>query len=256
MSNMIEQMFTGYGPLGVAFKTRMGLDGYRSKNKPLLIFGCFDTQIKVAMNHKDKVVIVWRGGDINNLMKQRMGRLKALGEKKNVKHIAVSNFTEYDLKKLGFDYKRFTIPANGNEDIEPCPRGDSLYIYKPKLYKPEMIRQVCDAFKDINIIKAGYTTYDRAGILDVYSQCFAGIRPIGHDGLSNSVIEMGLMGRRYAWNGGTSSSVPYEDVNDIINFVSSEYDNRHSDDYLDIANGVKKEISSTEYLNLDIWDWS
>ena len=257
MDNYIKHIFTAYSPLGASFRKRMGLTPYShsSKDEPLLVFGCWGSQLDLAINHTAKVVIVWRGGDINMHMHKNPDKLKRVADMKDIKHVAISDFIEEDMKKFGFDYRRFTVPALGNEDIKPRPRGDCVYVYKPKVYMAHWIKTIESEIKDIEFIYAGYTTYKRDELLDVYGKCFCGIRPINHDGLSNSVIEMGLMGRRYAWNGGVSSAVRYETIEDIIEFIYREYENRHQDDYKNVASKLRMDISDREFLNLNIWQW-
>ena len=53
-----------------------------------------------------------------------------------------------------------------------------------------------------------------------------GLRLTNIDGLPNTVLEMGLMGRHCIHNGNTPNSLNYKSVEDIINHINNEYNNR------------------------------
>ena len=82
---------------------------------------------------------------------------------------------------------------------------------------------------DIPIIRAGYDTFTKEELVDVYSQCFLNLRLTPHDGCPNTNIEMGLMGRRSIYNGDLPASIPWKSVDDICQSIMREYSTRHVD---------------------------
>ena len=49
-----------------------------------------------------------------------------------------------------------------------------------------------------------------------------GLRLIDHDGLSNTVVEMGLMGRKTVHNGSVPACLRYRNIDDIFNHIEIE----------------------------------
>ena len=56
----------------------------------------------------------------------------------------------------------------------------------------------------------------------MYRRCFIGMRLTEHDGLAHTVTELGLMGRRCVWNGGSPNAIPYKNVDDVVVAIEAE----------------------------------
>lgn len=87
--------------------------------------------------------------------------------------------------------------------------------------------------------------YERKELRDkVFPNCFLGIRLTHHDGLAGGVQELGLMGIKSVWNGGTPSAIGWKNLQDIVKAVREEQKTVGEIDYK-MAEKVK------EFLTLD-----
>jgi hypothetical protein len=248
----INQVYSAFGPLGRTFREKIGIFTYLDLDQPVVFFGCYGNQIEKALKNNCFVVIIWTGGDIVGFMKNKEW-VEAVRARDNIKHIAISNFIAADLEKLGFPYKMIPIAAKKNDDIESCPLGDSIYLYKEKAYGGGINAEVKRRLPHINFISCNLHTHDREGILDVYRQCFMGLRPIVHDGLSNTAVELGLMGRPIVWNGNTPNALNYENVDDIVAHIERMYSFRETFDYNGLAESMREYLDCEDFLDTDIW---
>jgi len=57
---------------------------------------------------------------------------------------------------------------------------------------------------------------------EVYTKCFIGLRLTAHDGFPNTVAELGLMGRKCAWNGASPNAIPWQSVDDLVAAIRTE----------------------------------
>jgi len=88
----------------------------------------------------------------------------------------------------------------------------------------------------------------------VYDKCFMGIRLTPHDGLPNTVVELGLMGRRCVWNGNLPNAIPWMKDADIIEAVSKEKD-RIGQSFPDIRASMLNHISiGDEWLDTGYYE--
>ena len=76
------------------------------------------------------------------------------------------------------------------------------------------------------IIEANHTTYKPDQLDEIYKSCFLGLRLTKHDGLPNTVLELGLMGRNCIHNGNIPNCLNYNTVEDIIQIINEEYKKR------------------------------
>lgn len=249
----INQVYSAFGPLGAAFKKRIGIPPYRNPDIPVLFFGCYGNQIEKALKNNCFVVIVWRGSDIVGF-KENKDWVNSVRGRENIKHVAISNFIEDDLKELGFPYKSIPITSHVINDVPLHPPGESIYLYKDGVYGKDIIPTVKDRLSDFNFIMCNHKTHDRRGIMHVYKECFIGIRAIDHDGLSNTAIELGLMGRPIIWNGNTPNAIRYTDAEDIVAKVKEAYSVRKEHDYAELSEKMKLFLECEDFLDTDIWN--
>ena len=200
------------------FLGKFNLDAYHSRYAPCIFFGCFKGRgdVMKIINHQGLAVICWRGTDILGMTKEDIEALR----KDNIKHIAISDYIAKDLDRHGFKYKKFPITATRLK-FDPMPLGDAVYTYidqrRPKFYGMDIIEKLQDKYKII--IGGGYPPEKMPKI---YRRCFIGLRLTQHDGLPNTVIEMGLMGRKCVWNGRLPNAINYKTIDDIIAAIEWE----------------------------------
>lgn len=250
-----------------SFKLRKkyGLRGYNVINAPVgvdpvksptLFFGLYrKNDFDVLMYHQGLAVVLWAGTDALRQL-TNPERVKLL-DKPNIKHIAQSDFIEEDLKKAGLKYKRINITAN--RDVgNPKPLGDSVYFYNGvipdlDLYNYKLYKEVEKELPHINFISVSPGTYPSEELIVIYEKCFINLRLTTHDGLSNTVVETGLMGRRSVCNNTFPGSYRWENKQDIINAILTEHENigktniklvEEIENYLNIGD---------DWLNSDYW---
>jgi len=79
--------------------------------------------------------------------------------------------------------------------------------------------------KDIKFIFATKGTFPIWQMPDIYKKCFIGLRLTPHDGLPQTVLEMGMMGRKCVWNGDFPGCYQWENDHNIIDAVYKEREN-------------------------------
>ena len=225
---------------------KYGLKEYINKGEPAVFMGLYGPGDYDALKaHKADCVILWCGSDSMNIHKYI--------DKYNITllqhhHIAIGEFISNDLKVHGIKHE--LIPINPSSvDIKPCKQGDSVYMYSsernPKFYGENLVPFI-KAKTGLNVIVAYKDSYTYEELMDVYKDCFIGLRLTKHDGLPNTVIELGLMGRKCIYNGNLPNSIPWNNIDDICENLMKEFENRktanikaiHSDmkNYLDVSN--------------------
>jgi hypothetical protein len=179
--------------------------------------------------------------------------------KKKIKHVSISSFISKDLKKAGIDFKFIPIVGANMSDIKAEPLGDEIYTYIPKnrykFYGGRIVEKIQKKCKHkINIIDGCYA-YTRKNLMDVYRRCFYCLRLTEHDGLPNSVVEMGLMGRKSIYNGETPHSIKWNknSINKIIEEIEKESTKIGTTQQF-ISSDMKKYIDiNDEWLNTGFW---
>lgn len=189
---------------------------YDNPLKKAFFFGCYgELQLKKANSHLAQLYLCWTGGDIKYVMQHP--ELAELVRKPNITHIAISSFIEEDLKKLGIEY--ISEPILPYKPVyNPVPLGDSVYIYKSQHvpYGRDLNNEIKRRLPDMKFIEAEFHSHNRSEMNYIYSKCYAGIRLTTHDGLSNTVCEMGMMGRKVIWNGNTPNAIGWTDIDSIV----------------------------------------
>ena len=223
-------------------KKKYNLQDYTNINEPVIFNGMYSERDYIdAVNHKGHLTIVWCGSDALNLKKYQ----KYLPQLLKARHIAKSEFISEDLKKLNIPH--IILPITPTEIIKNIqPRGDKIYIYSTTSknnYGYNMLGEIKEK-TGLEIIETTYNKYTPEELKEVYKQCFIGLRLTKHDGLPNTVVELGLMGRRSIYNGKLPSAIPYKDVDDIVRIIKNEYKNRHINNSL-----IVEEMYN--YLNID-----
>lgn len=210
--------------VGFPFLTKYGLCQYTDPNAPAVFFGCYlpsaSQDVRTILNHKGIGLLVWCGTDALQMTAREWYYIK---KRKNIRHIAIGKYIANDLKKQGISY--ISLPLfPGQLERNPCPMGGYVYIYTGKhnrdFYGARILRQLRKA-TDWQFIE-GRGQFGRDEMKGVYRRCFVGLRLTKHDGLPNTVIELGLMGRKCVYNGGLPGSIPWSSVGDIVRAINTE----------------------------------
>ena len=224
----IKQVYVSsvVGSFRSRINTKYNLSNYSNKNEPSVFFGCYPKNISTILAHNSLAIVVWRGGDGRRLKKTPELYVDIL-KRKNIKHIAISSFLEEDLAVHNVPFIFLPIchvPLNQFQSVE---LGNKIYIYNYKrrcsLYGQNIIDKVLSSLPDIEILPTKWGQHPLENMQSIYQQCFIGLRPIKHDGLSNTVIELGLAGRRCIYNGSLPNAIHWKSVDDIVNSIREEY---------------------------------
>jgi len=201
---------------------KYNLKEFTDPGRPVVLYGMykqedFDLYLTV------RSVVVWCGTDAKILNKQRADIIKSRPSIQYAKSEDIHN----SLKKFGIRSIRLAISPT-KADIEPQPLGRNVYAYignkspgMVRKYKVDLLKRI-ETIIPYKIIYANYRQYNRDDLLAIYRKCFIGIRLLEHDGLSNSIIEMGLMGRRTISNGGLPYTIKWRKGNDVIAAINEE----------------------------------
>jgi hypothetical protein len=223
----IKQLFSAFGnhfAEAIAKKYDLELNNESLKmDEPLFMFGCYGgKQIWRAITHSaggQMTVICWAGSDANN----PGGFPGVFNQFPNIKHIAISKWIAADLGMNALSFYRIPVTPYDHSDIKPEPLGDSIYMYKPdsRVYNGGIYQQVKEALPEYNFIESSWGDHTRKEMLDIYKKCFIGLRFTEHDGLSNTVCEMGMMGRYMVNNGELPNCLHYDsnNISEIVNMI-------------------------------------
>ena len=234
------------------FKDRL-LDKYDLKEftdpaKPVVMYGMYKPE-DFALYLTVKSVVVWCGTDARILTKERADIIKSRTATQYAKSQDIYN----TLKRFGIKSTRLAISPT-KADIEPHPLGSCVYAYignkspgMVRKYKVGLLRRI-ERIVPYKFIYATYGQYNRDDLLAIYRKCFIGIRLLEHDGLSNSIIEMGLMGRKTISNGGLPYTIKWKKGGDIKDSISRE---RKLSSGCAVSDGYKKLLNiSNKWLEI------
>ena len=256
-------------------KNSTGLRGYENDYLPAIFYGVWsDADLDTLRKNKSLKIIIWSGGDINAAdYRDEYVREKVLSNVSEIKalskviHVSRSPFIARSLEEFGLPYIEAPFCPIDFDLYKPVTKGNSIYIYTaPSMesyYGSDWYDQVVEKYKDINFIFAcckasddfvkasGYQSkydvryYEQEELIDkVYSQCFLALRLTIHDGIANTVQELGLMGIKSVHNGSGPSSLNYETLEDLYRHIDRERETIGTCDEV-LANEVRR------YLTLD-----
>ena len=210
------------------FLKKYDLEDYNDINQPVLFFGCYfnkKSDIEDLFNHRNKVIIIWTGSD-TLLLYSYPDIAYMIASNPHIYSIAISNFIENKLNGFNIKYKKFPIHPKIANNFTPVSLGDSLYMYSsvknPSFYGENYLSIIKKNFPDIKIYLTNKNTYTEEQLKNIYTKCFLGLRLTKHDGLANTVCELGLMGRNCIWNGDTPNSLSWKDETDILNHIEEQ----------------------------------
>lgn len=227
-------------------------------NKPLLIFGCYNKfDLAIAMNHKSDVVILWAGSDS---MSYNHFNMKLFKNKKNIFHISGSKFISEDLEACGLKYKYYPISLCNHSELKSCELGNKIYVYlgsekNREFYGGSIVEELIKHYGQSKFIVTYKNTFAKKELYKMYKKCFIGLRLVQHDGLSETIAELGLMGRNVVHNGDTPNSLKYTDVESIIKLIDKE-SKRIGTEQKKLSNEMRKYLDvPNEWLNINTYKY-
>lgn len=253
------------------FKKKYSLEDYSSLVKPVIFFGCYSTpSIKRICNHNALAIVVWGGTDAKLFVKHLMYAKErtALGnwyakllKQTQIRHVAISEDIAYDLTCLGLKYRTLPINTVLPWQFKVCRPGNCLYSYgytrRPTVYNAKLVGRVLSQLKNVQCLQGEIGTPNQilyGDMSTIYSKCFMGLRLTKHDGLPNTVIELGLMGIRCIHNGNLPNVVKWNGVDDIVINVRKEQE-RIDQPNVEIAKKMREFIEiSDDWLTTAYWN--
>lgn len=240
------------------FSRNYGLSDYYSKDEPSVFYGCYsEHDLNMIRSHRSLGVVVWGGSDIMNKV-----RLRRILEKKNLRYVARSDFIVEDLLNSGVGstcFRKIPLISTNVGSFQPTIKKNKIYCYKTANYKvrqdamyEEVKTKLRGRFKIIE--KDPRTKINQSEMDKLLGECFIGLRLVSHDGLSNTVIELGLKGRKCLWNGGSPNSIPYKNADDVVNSI---FDESRTIGTIDkpMSDSVAEFVETNQdWLELDFWN--
>ncbi len=222
------------GGFRAQFLRKYSLRDYHDPNAPAVFFGCYyynGLDIPAVLKHNSLAVIIWAGSDSIRIVNDafRAKTFAKLLRKKNTYSVAISKHVSDDLSRAKVPHVYLPVCPTVFKLFRPEPYGDCVYTYSSHLYGwkygVKHIAKIKERLPDLKFLTGHATApahWSLADMPKLYAQCFMGLRIVPHDGLSNTVIELGLMGRRCIWNGWLSNAIPYQKVDDIVRSIIRE----------------------------------
>lgn len=167
-------------------------------------------------NHKGLAFVIWEGRDV-----QRVDRIKET--KRDAFHLVDSPWIKEELEKYGI--KPLWVPFFlGDIDYyKPCPLGNKVYAYTHNpAFNIKLLEEVKEVIPYEIFVAPSPLLYSTAQLQEIYKQCFINLHLVSFDGMSTTVQELGLMGRKSVWNGNTPSAIRWNNLEDIRKAVIQE----------------------------------
>lgn len=249
MTKLIKQALVGANFFKQGFLSKYRLKQYNHPGRPAIFFGCYPKQVNLVAYHQTPAVVVWLGTDALYAKSKPEHYALVLG-RTDLRHIALSQMVSNTLGSIGIENTIVPLTPFTYEGFEPTAMGRHAYFYNPnqnpQLYGRQWVAKASPLITRSGVSLYHSTTHNivREEMPWVYSQCFCNLRLTSHDGLSNTVVEMALMGRHSLWNNPVPGATPWKDEFDIIRFVERERQRQQPDlqlreemlDYLNVGN--------------------
>jgi hypothetical protein len=206
-----------------ALRRRHQLSPYTSRDRPALFFGCYrDDDLRAVLLHRAERIVIWGGTDATH--RDRLDVLRRAG---GCHHVAISDFVARDLESAGIPAVRLPIAAiPAGDDLVPGPKGDGVFVYtsrkRPAFYGAPLIERLRARLPRIRLHVCARDTHPPEDLVRVYRSCYLGLRLVPHDGLSNTVVELALLGIPTVYNGGLPGSLPWRHLDDVAAHVEAQ----------------------------------
>jgi len=220
----ITQAFVPSSLHASGFHKKFSLSEYKSIHEPTCFFGAHVSVLDKIRQHKGHKTLIWIGMDGYNM---------SIGKHdvefvRTCRNIATSRSLQRVLDSNDVENEYYPISCFEFKDIVPEPLGDKIYFYhgRKDLYQYDLMKRVADRVPFKVIWVDGWQAHSREDIFHLYQECFCGVRLREIDGLSNTGIELGLMGRMVIHNGDMPNNISYTDEDSIVNEINHVYDFR------------------------------
>ena len=268
---------------GKTVRKRYGFLPYSDPMSPAIFYGMyppkrhrsgsFRLDLYKLENHKSLAIVVWLGSDAMAACAPRSRhQYKKMRKMTNVVHVAVSKSTHEDLSSLGIPCKFVPLCSTNTKLFYPTTLGKKVYVYTsftvPQVYGWDKVQEVRKQLPDVEFIigtaaqpgpkdkikaDSSFVCVARGELINLYSQCFVGLRLTPHDGLSNTVVELGLMGRRCIWDGWAPNAIPWTSVDDAVEAIRQEQ-LRISEDHPEVSEEMLNFIKvGKEWMHPGFW---
>lgn len=199
---------------------------YTNPLKPAVFFGCYlcgsgKRDVGTILAHQALGIVIMGGSDAMNLEKH-IYKYRPILTKKNIRFLAMSQYIADDLIKLGIPCVLLPICPATLMNYKAEPLGPNVYTYsahsRPDFYGEPIVRELekrLPQFKFQVCYSTPPNSFPSDQLDNIYRDSFIGLRLTPHDGLPNTVLEMGLRGRRCVWNGGLPNTIPWKTVEDV-----------------------------------------
>lgn len=249
----IQQVCSLNGFFDRAIRNKYGLSPYTDIHAPVLFFGMFPKRYRYYIHHKGPKIVAWAGSDA--LVLWQHPQMLELFKRDDAINIAISSYLSNDLTNLGIKHITLPIVPFRNDDIQPEPLGDELYYYfsvhKKDLYGYDIYQEIKKKINfKINVCESTY--FSRNDLLQIYKKCFCGLRLTRHDGMSNTVVELGLMGRQVLWNGNAPNAIKYTNIDNICHKINKLYKNKP--DINETHEQMKKFLKLPDFLDTKFYE--
>lgn len=217
-----------------SFMRKYGFTAYTTETQPAVFFGCYtgrrsnavSPDIQAVLRHQSLAVVIWGGSDAVRITSSRYSSML---HSPRARHIAISKSISEDLLRASVPHICLPVFPSEPSRFTSAPIGSSVYVYsshtQPVCYNESLVRQVIARLPDVKFVR-GFSQapghYSALQMPSVYAGCFIGLRPTLHDGLPNTVIELGLMGRRCIWNGWLPNAIPWTSAGSVVRSIQKE----------------------------------
>jgi hypothetical protein len=231
------------------------LNDYKDIYKPCFFYGIAKEQdIDAILNHKGKKYVIFSGGDIDLLYhinkntaytNTRWNFVKKLHNLDEIYYIPRSEFMINDMKLLNYKYTYYPFYGDAYSTYDIKPKGNKIYFYtypdyQKYLYGHSIVEEIKKRKPEYEFIQL---THDNAylqnkefcdannistcesndELIEKYQQCFIAIRLTNHDGIANSVLELGSLGIKTIYNDSKCpAALTYNSIDDVINHIENE----------------------------------
>ena len=199
------------------FLKKFNLEKRTGIDDELIIFGLYtEKDVNIALSNKKPVTIIWAGTDVlKNHNFSQLKQFKHIAQSMNILNVLTLNL-------ITAEYKQICV--TDLDFWKPVPLGDKIYIYtskdNPKKYGVDLYTKIIDYFGKDKFIIADYQTYSQLQLKnEIYPQVKFALRLTPFDGLSESVVELGLMGRYVIHNDLLPNCIIYSDFKSIVNQI-------------------------------------
>lgn len=194
----------------------------------VVFFGLYkERDINVLFGIKKKIILIFGGTDTLQTRNYTKKNFISLKKKKckNIKYISISNYIYNDLKLRDIDSIPFYLSFTNTSLFNPCVKGNKIFIYdvpNEYVYHTQLIDEIIKLYGENKFIRVSKFKVPYEEMPKNYSQCFIGLRLTKHDGNSNSVQELGLMGIKCVHNSHFYNSISFNNLDDIIQAIENE----------------------------------